>query len=118
MPSSVRIFEILSYASVLIRLVTALAFPAFGNATPIVVLLVFGWNASLIWWAARRRMNWARWILLIWFVVGTAYSYLLFPFELDAWEILFLAAVLMDAVALALVFTRSARPWFLSTGLG
>ncbi len=74
---------------------------------PLMVLLVY-----LI---ARRRKNWARWLLAILFVVGLPGS---IPAVTDALAfnppVAFLmgAQILTQLVALIFVFTGNARDWF------
>lgn len=112
MPTNIRAFEALSYAAIFVRLITVLAtFPLVEFAVPLPALLL---NTLVIWLAARRRKNWARWTLVVWFVVATPVSYLVFPFEFNVWEMALVVATLMEGIAIALVLTRSAQTWFVA----
>lgn len=70
---------------------------------------------ALIWLAARKRQNWARWALLVLILVGLP-QFLktlgpLFHENLLAWTSL-TARFALDVVALIFVFTGDARDWF------
>jgi hypothetical protein len=75
-------------------------------------LAIFG---LLVWLAARRRKNWARWTLLIVAVVGffMAYPQLSKAFQANTLlGSLHLVQYLMELVALWFVFSGDAKAWF------
>jgi len=121
MPSNVARFEILFYLSLLLSVpkvlldanhMTGLLGLAFMS---VILLFACAIWILLLWLAARRRMNWARWVLLVFFLVG------LVPFLLNLVDIfgtsmlsgsLGTLQLAMQSVALYLAFTGNSRPWF------
>jgi K+ transporter len=120
-PSNVAWFERLWYFSLAIGVViSALSFsrasaqagPAFGIA---ILTFVVAVSVLLVWLIARRRKNWARWVLLIGFLLGL----LAFPWGLAE---LFRASILagtlsivqtlIQIIAIYLIFTDRAQGWF------
>ena len=123
MPSNVARFEILFYTSVVLGVLTFLldakhvsqkaeaSFLFIG----IVLVLTFGLLVLLVWLSARRRKNWARWVVFIVFLLG------LVPFLFSLPE-MFTSSMLrgsvatvqmiLQSVAIYLVFTGNAKPWF------
>jgi hypothetical protein len=82
-----------------------------GNSLNFVVI------ASLIWLAARRRKNWARWLLLVVFIFSTdGYRKILLPHwrahGLDSFAVGLAVQIPARLVALILIFTDSAQDWF------
>jgi len=82
----------------------------------VVTLVYFAFKVLLIWLAARKHQSWARWILLIIFVVSlkpyhgfqrSSHVY----FEL----ILQLGQLVGYSTALFLIFTGNSREWFRSS---
>ena len=68
----------------------------------------------LVWLAARRRQNWARWLLFALFVLVTATElwsarlYLRYPLEAS----LQVAITLLEAAAYWFAFTGASKDWF------
>ena len=124
-PSNVARFERLMYLSLGIGLIEALLTwnrnvalaRAMGGAYFVLFgqIFVLAFFVLFIWLVARRRKNWARWLLLILQILGLpgyvrALSRML-PSEPLAGA-LSLAQFLVIAMALVLVFTGNARDWF------
>jgi hypothetical protein len=80
----------------------------------------------LTWYAARKRTNWARWLLLIWFVCEVAWQVYGESRDLPKWNSipamslamrllvasLFVLHFSFEGIALFLIFTGNAREWF------
>jgi hypothetical protein len=130
MPRSIRRFELLWYVSLIllfVHFVLAALTQGFTQQQQqdvfvgsLVVLLAMG---GIVWLAARRRKNWARWMLLglhlvFWAVVLTGTTLLLWRnwAAIPAATFLLigirLVALLMQAAALALAFAEESEPWF------
>jgi hypothetical protein len=84
-------------------------------------LLVFFVFAPFIWAAAWRRKNWARWVLLISFLVALPFMldvpsgfYSLRPFATACTDI----SLVMEAMALYFLFSGDAKPWFRKANSG
>src|SRR6266850_2601994 len=123
MPSNVARFEKLMYLSlgifetslILRWYVHDLALSAATAVSFHSLNLVF--LLACIWLVARRRKNWARWILLLVFIVSTkVYVPLLVPYWRghgpDALSLGLSATILVQLVAFILIFTGNARDWF------
>jgi len=123
MPSNVARFEQLMYLSLGIGvIISVLQFSYFESRTgagfvllvQAIVLAVF---VLFIWLIARRRANWARWTLLVMFLLGLI---LFVPIVRETLQRSPLVAGLnitqlaLQAVALYLVFTGNAVDWFKS----
>jgi hypothetical protein len=83
------------------------------------VLFVDGFTLALlilfVWLVARRAKNWARWVDLGMFVVGTPSAIRLLANKLPDKPLLGtlnLVQVALQIVALVLIFTGNARDWF------
>ena len=123
MPRNVVIFERLMYTVIALGVLMALldsariaALTGVGAGVVLVgsvlSLAIFG---LLVWLAARRRKNWARWILLIVAVIGffMAYPQLANAFRSNALlGSVHVVQYLMEVVALWFVFTGDAKDWF------
>jgi hypothetical protein len=118
-PNDVVRFEILLYASLILDALNAAIFGVFPDdppAPPRVNLLAaffIGGLAFLVWFAARRQKNWARWTVLGFFVFSVV-SYIA-----SFGEIPFGMRVVVDLLSMALSaagfyysFTPPARRWF------
>jgi hypothetical protein len=69
----------------------------------------------LVWLAARRRINWVRWLLAALFVLGgpTVFANLKEVLSVNPTvAVLESLHIILQVAALALVFLPSARPWF------
>jgi hypothetical protein len=81
----------------------------------LVIAFISAFMVLFIWLIARRHKNWARWLWLVFFILGLPRyvkgfgQMLLFS---PVAGILSVAAVLMRMVALVLIFTGNARGWF------
>ena len=121
MPSNVARFEQLMYLSLGIGIiVSVLQFSYFQSQANVGFILfiqafVLALFVLFIWLIARRRANWARWTFLVIFLLG------LIPYVPNAIELLQrnpvsgglnLVQLVLQAVALYLVFTGNAVDWF------
>ena len=81
----------------------------------LVQISVFVMAVFVIWLIARRRKNWARWLLLVFFLLGIPLSVpaLAKLSRISSYDgILSGAQGLAQIVALFLIFTGDARDWF------
>jgi Na+-translocating ferredoxin:NAD+ oxidoreductase RnfD subunit len=86
---------------------TALA--AGGAAISLATLLPF------LWFALRRRKNWARWVLLVSFIISLPLEFLdpsVYSGDQLPLTLMALVSVLAGAAAFYFLFTGDARPWF------
>jgi len=126
-PSNVTRFEQLMYLSLGIGVVYfALRYPMFlrdaDAAFRLIVTpaFVFGITILLIWLIARRRANWARWVLLIAFLPGWVASnvYLIGTFHMHGFEwnyqteFLSIAQLFIEGIGVYLIFTGNVVAWF------
>ena len=127
MPSNVSWFEKLMYTVLVLglvnlaidgqRLAAAPELRQIGGVAflAVVAILTDLILILLIWLAARRRKNWARWVMAVLFAVGLipAIPTLAGVFQANpaAGGIMVVQSVL-QIVALVLVFSGNARPWF------
>jgi hypothetical protein len=121
MPSNVIKFEMLVYMSLGIGAIMAiiqfdeLARKAGFEFVLAVQAFVFFLILLLTWLAARRRQNWARWIFLGMFVLGT-FAYI--PTAGETWRGNFLGGILssvqifLQGGAVYFVFSGNAPDWF------
>jgi hypothetical protein len=86
-----------------------MAFAVGGTAVSLATLLPF------LWFAVRRRRNWARWVLLVSFIISLPLEF----FDPSIWSggqlpltLLALASVLASVAAFYFLFTGDARTWF------
>jgi hypothetical protein len=121
MPSNVARFEQLMYLSLGIGVIVSvlqfsylesqagIGFILFVQAFVLALFLLF------IWLIARRRANWARWTFLVIFLLG------LIPYMLNVVALLQrsplsaglnLIQLVLQALALYLIFTGNAVDWF------
>lgn len=122
-PSSVRVFELLMYVSLLAGiLINNFANRLFGgNTLEMSAELLLRQSLSLIifvfltWMAARRRKDWARWIIVVFLglrgiaLVTTILSaVLLSRFS----SLIILAEPILQIIALCYIFSSSANKWF------
>jgi hypothetical protein len=118
-PASVRWFEILMYLTCAVSVFTyGLTRAAIPGMLPGVrglgVMLWLIVAIPLIWLAARRRKNWARWTLFwlcvvetVWFLfrAGLYLSY-------SGWTAAYLSMIAIEATALGFAFTGASPLWF------
>jgi hypothetical protein len=124
-PPNVSRFEILMYLSLLVIVVSGILFvsgefadTAAGTAwfAGAVLLMIVTWS-FIIRLAARKRMNWARWFLLILQGCGVA-SLLTRLIEPAGGIVLDLAASAFGSVGLYFAFTVDAKAWFKPARIG
>jgi hypothetical protein len=118
-PNDVVRFEILLYASLILDALNAAIFGVFPDDPPapprvnLLAALLIGALAFLVWFAARRRKNWARWTVLGFFlfsVVSYVASFGELPFGVRV--LVDLASMVLSAIGFYYSFTPQARRWF------
>ena len=108
-PSSIRLFEGLTIASLLIGILHSVAIGAASLAGTIMVDPVIAGLAFLV---SRRRKNWARWILTAMFLLGAGLMALEARSVLAVgYPVVTVAVTMLQAVGLALLFTRESADW-------
>ena len=122
-PKDVLRFEVLLYLSLLLDALSAAFFgTGAGDAAatePFLSLLTaffIGALVSLVWLAARRQKNWARWTLFVFFVLTVllyidSFGEMLFSVR----TVLDLLSVVLSALGFYFAFTSEARRWFSSS---
>ena len=128
MPRNVVRFEQLIYASLVVRMITAIVDFArllkVASALAIVGGGIAGFAALalLTWLIARRRKNWARWVLLALYLLGLPFV-IVGPFVTEVGGValarpsLFVVSLIAletiaQTVALIFIFTGDAKAWF------
>ena len=121
MPVNVARFEILMYLSIVLALLVGILdhsrFALIVGTEFIVKVVAINVAATalLAWLIARQRQGWARWVLLILFVLWLPGFAMVFP-ELVQDAIVSPAMnvmrVILTALALWYIFTGDAREWF------
>jgi hypothetical protein len=115
MPTNVRRFEILIYLAGIITVATT---PLRGiSLTPPQILenvIWWGFIILLIWLTARRKKNWARWLLFGLFVMETiTIPFIVVSHQEGALGLLILLSVsVIEGAAYYFVFNGDSRPWF------
>jgi hypothetical protein len=125
LPSNVARFELLMYLSLGIGVIVstlqwsqtvAMSAPLGGAGFAIFVqAFVLAFMVLFIWLVARRHKNWARWLLLILFVLGLPFYFRVLGQMLRLNPTagnLSVVQVLAQTVAQFLIFTGNARDWF------
>lgn len=125
MPSNVRNFLGLSIMALAISIVAAVigfdeavAMVPVPNAATIMMIVsvvTFAISFGLIAAAGWGRQNWARWVILVFFVLGLASLAMSFQklMEMSSFQAgTALITTLLKAVALYFVFTGNAKEWF------
>jgi hypothetical protein len=118
-PNDVVRFESLLYVSLMLDALNAAIFGVFPDDPPaparvnLLAAFFIGALAVLVWLAARRQKNWARWTVLGFFVLSVV------SYAASFGEIPFGVRVLIDMVSMVLTaagfyfsFTPQARRWF------
>jgi len=121
MPVNVARFEILMSLSIAMNLMVGILdhgrFAPIIGTEPIVrmVAINVAGTALLTWLIARRRQGWARWVLLILFMMWLPGLVMVFP-ELAQDAVISPAMQVMRVILLILalwtIFTGDARDWF------
>ena len=123
MPSNVVWFERLMIAAIFVGLVGVfLAWQREGTMSTTelaiagaLIVLNFGLILLVIWLIARRRIGWLRYLLAVLFALGLYGALRTLPDELRTAPLdggLNAARLVLQALALVLIFTGNARAWF------
>lgn len=108
-PLAIRQFEGLQIASISIGLVHQFAIEDDGVVDAIFVAAMMVAITLLV---SRLRKSWARWLLVVMFVLGTALMVWNTQLILElGYPAITFAVTLMQAAALALLFTRRSSDW-------
>lgn len=122
-PKSVIYYERFAWIALAIGLASAAANPAmlakYFDRSPFVYPLMFAAAIAgqllWIWLVARKRKNWARWISLVFILIGIPDMIWSFDerFRLNPIAtVLFDASFALSAVSVMLLFRGDARAWF------
>jgi uncharacterized membrane protein len=125
MPSNVRNFLGLALLALAISIVAAVigfdeavAMVPMPNAATVIMIadvVVFAISFALIAAAGWGRQNWARWVILVFFLLGLASLAMSFPklMTMSSFQIgTAVITTLMKAAALFFAFTGNAKEWF------
>jgi hypothetical protein len=125
LPSNVARFELLMYSSLGIGVIVsalqwsqdlALAGPlASAGFLLFVQAFVITFMVLFIWLVARRHKNWARWLFLIIGILGIPFYFRVLGQTLRFSPVagtLMLVQMLLQVIAVFLIFTGNARDWF------
>lgn len=119
MPRSIVLFERLAYAALAFEVVDILIDPfnraEWGLAGSVVAAAIAVLITSLIVWAAaRRRKNWARWLYTVLGIIGIAMTLWSFTDEgQSVWiHVINVAADLCFIAAAYHAFMKESGPWF------
>lgn len=108
-PTTIRLFETVQIASVLIVLVHLFAVPAISVVDAIIASVLILVLTLLV---SRRRKNWARWVIVLSFALGLAVAACLrSASQAEPVSIVSLIALLMQGAAVVLLFTRQSARW-------
>jgi uncharacterized membrane protein HdeD (DUF308 family) len=125
MPKSVVLFERLAYAALTFEVLAILIDPLnraeWGLAGSLLVAAISILITTLIIWAAaRRRKNWARYLYVVLGVIGMASTIWSFTDEGQSmWvHVINVAADLCFIAAAYHAFMQASRPWFHPIALG
>lgn len=115
-PPRARIAIIVLWTSVLLTLVQTLLGDFMSGSSNIsamaVVLAIYG----IVIFRASRRHNWARYVLLLWTVLGLVVYVTSFRFDAQPWWDSFLSVVsfAIELFAIYMLFTDAAGQWYRS----
>jgi len=123
LPYCVLWFEALFYVSTSVSAIGILLQWAKGmpGSTAIFLSLLLAFQISLIWLAARRRKNWARKLLLAFFLIWSIGSILSTGLSSQSpdWQppdisiqAVKLTKIFLETIALILAFSGNSRRWF------
>lgn len=120
LPRNVLWFEVLNYLSLAINSLTAafrddsaLEAAALPPALNLLTAALIAAFIYLVWLAARRRKNWARWVLLVALVLSAlSLSQMIGDDGLQPSSLAELMSSLLAAAGLYFSFTGDARGWF------
>jgi hypothetical protein len=118
-PKNVLRFEVLFYLSILLDLLLAVLLhreqltglsAAAGAIVGLILMIVLVPLCGLVYVAARKRKNWARWVLLCWQMLSAFLS--LREYGLGATLAIDLPSALLAVAGLYFSFTGDAKGWF------
>ncbi|WP_275188709.1 hypothetical protein [Bradyrhizobium sp. CSA112] len=124
-PRSVVWYERLAWTALVVGLASAAANPAefakyyhqYHGGNLILMVVINAVQLLWIWLVARRRQNWARWISLLWLLLGILGIALIEDigerFQLNpVATIIYYVAFAIWMVSVMLLFRADAREWF------
>ena len=113
-PPRARTAIILLWVSILLTLTQTIVYDllsgSFATGAVAVVLAIYG----LVIFRASRRHNWARYVLLVWTVLGLAFYLSSFHSDAQPWwdSVLDIASFAIEIVAIYMLFTNAASQWY------
>jgi hypothetical protein len=114
-PQSIRWFEGLSLAALLLGLLNVFAGP---ETSWTFVVLVDGTMIALILLVSRGRKNWARWLLAGMYVLGLAFMLWQMRALMNVgMPLITLGVTLLQTIALVMLFTPDSAAWFRKQGV-
>ena len=113
-PRRARTAIILLWIPLLVTLTQAILDDLLSNSSGIgavvVVLAIYG----LVIFRASRRHNWARYVLLVWAVLGAALYSSTLRSDAQLWwdHLLAIASFVIEIVGICMLFTHAAGQWY------
>lgn len=116
-PRDVLRFEVFMYASLLLDTLTAAFFSEASEAmrasVSIVNATILGASVALVWLAARKRKNWARWTLFAIFVLMVLlYIQAFGDIAFSIGTFIDMVSFVLSASAFYFAFTSESQRWF------
>ena len=114
-PSNIRLFERLQITSIVIGMVHAFA----ASQAVLDPIWIAALMVALTLWVSRKRSNFARWLLLVFFLGGLILM-LMYPSAIWAqgYPVITIGVAVLQALALALLFTKQSNDWLNGTSEG
>lgn len=117
-PKRVRLFEALMYLSAAGNTASWFLFWPPGNLELASAAFWNGLWILLTWLAARRRQNWARFVIYFWFVTNFLAFLILEHAMPPAMSLVYAAIKTLEAFGCYFIFTGEGRRWFSSQRAG
>jgi len=113
-PPRARRAIILLWISVLLTLAQAVVDDLLTESSAIAVVAVVLALYGLVIFRASRRQNWARYVLLVWTILGLAVYLATFHSDAQPWwdSLLATAGFAIEIVAICMLFTNAASQWY------
>ena len=114
-PRSIQLFEALQLASLAIGLVHLLATTSPTDAGWVEAFIGLPLTLLLTLLVSRWRKNWARWVLVVFFVIGAAFmvwaAWVVPEIYSTGYPVATLVVVLLQTIGLILLFTPVSSAW-------
>ena len=113
-PATIRFFETVQIASVLIGLAHQFSVPTISVVDAVITAVLL---LALTLLVSRGKKNWARWVIALSFPCGVVLTaYLNLSSQAAPISILSLIALLMQGAGVVLLFTRPSARWLKESG--